>query len=403
MDLSGCESLKEIPNLSKATNLEYLNLSNCKNLVMLPSTIRNLKKLVTLNMEGCTRLEFLPNVVNLVSRNPFFNLSGCSRLRSFPQISTSITCLSLDLTAITEAPSWIENMSSLTSLTMKSCKKLKKVASNSFKLKRLLVVDYSDCERVTCFGDASAETHTTESQLPVTEEASFHLSYLIVCAKNCKSLQSISHYFLNPMSCLKFHNCFKLDRDARELILQSDFKYAVLPGGEVPTYFRHRAYGSSLTISLCKSSLSLKALRFEACIMLELLTLPEDHSAKITVQWYFRGKSNIHHVEIDIDSCHGDHLVMFHFELCSSKEVDGHPDKFDYDDVEFKFEYHSNACSCMRCTPMHYNKQTCPLSLQKIKGCGVRHLNVSPFKDGSGTSSETEYNQQYGDSDIESG
>lgn len=75
MDLSGCQSLKEIPDLSTATNLEFLDLTDCKSLVMLPSSIRNLKKLVDLKMEGCTGLEVLPHDVNLVSLNQYFNLS----------------------------------------------------------------------------------------------------------------------------------------------------------------------------------------------------------------------------------------------------------------------------------------------------------------------------------------
>ncbi|KAF2584721.1 hypothetical protein F2Q70_00035461 [Brassica cretica] len=87
MDLSGCESLVEIPDLSMATQLEFLKLKNCKSLVMLPSSIRNLNRLVSLNMDGCTMLEVLPTDVNLRNLKEH-DLSGCSKLRNFPQIST---------------------------------------------------------------------------------------------------------------------------------------------------------------------------------------------------------------------------------------------------------------------------------------------------------------------------
>ncbi|CAH2078834.1 unnamed protein product [Thlaspi arvense] len=270
-------------------------------------------------------------------------------------------------------------------------------------------VDFSDCEGVTAFSDESAVTHSADDRLPVTVEASsFHLVYLIVCAKNCKSLQSISlqclsHSFLNPMSSLKFHNCFNLDRDARKLILQSDFESVVLPGGEVPTYFRHRACGTSLTIPLPKSSVSRKVLRVKACVMLEPPTgYNRDRSARIRVHWYFRGKSNIHNVYVDVDSCDVDHLVVFQFEFSLSKEVDRHPCELDYNNVEFKFVYHGSTCACHTFFPHDY-KQTCPYSFQRIKGCGVQLLNVSPSEEGSGTSSQTEYNQKSGESDIDSG
>lgn len=115
MDLSRSENLKEIPNLLKATCLEYLDLNECKSLVMLPSSIRNLNKLKKLNMK-CTRLEVLPHDVNLESLC-HLNLSGCSMLRSFPQISTRISLLSLDHTSIEEVPFWIKKFTELVEVT----------------------------------------------------------------------------------------------------------------------------------------------------------------------------------------------------------------------------------------------------------------------------------------------
>ncbi|KAF8080939.1 hypothetical protein N665_0913s0006 [Sinapis alba] len=114
--LSRSENLKEIPNLLKATNLEYFDLNECKSLVMLK-----------LNMKGCTSLD----------------LTGCSRLRSFPQISTSISVLLyLDHT-------WIENLSELTTLTMSGCKRLINVSTKHF----------SECGGVKEFSDAEVPTY----------------------------------------------------------------------------------------------------------------------------------------------------------------------------------------------------------------------------------------------------
>lgn len=260
---------------------------------------------------------------------------------------------------------------------MRGCKKLKKVSSNSFKLKRLLDIDFSDCEGVRTFSDDASVVTS------MTEEATFHLGHSTISAKYRASLQSVSQSFFNPMSSLKFQNCFNLDQDARKLILQSGFKHAVLPGREVHPYFSHQACGTSLTIPLHESSLSLQVLQFKACILLEPPTgYPRNRYACIGVWWYFRGKIYSNDVCIDVDSCNVAHLVVFHLELCLPKEGSCHPSEPDYNDMLFDFESKSQ---------------------HRIKGCGVRLLNVSPSKDGSCTSSETQYKQQCAESDMENG
>ncbi|XP_024004579.1 protein SUPPRESSOR OF npr1-1, CONSTITUTIVE 1 isoform X1 [Eutrema salsugineum] len=255
MVLSGCESLKEIPDLSKATNLKLMELDNCKSLVMLPSSIRNLKNLTILSMKGCIMLEVLPTDVNLVSLCDL-DLRGCSKLRIFPQISTRIENLYLDDTAIEEVSSWIEKMGHLAKLTMTRCKKLKNVSPNILKKIRINA-DFSDCGGITTMHDQLPTTITSQI---VEEVIPYHLS----------------------SGMPNFNNCFNLDRDAQEFILQSVFLCAVLPGGEVPTYFTYRACGSSLTIPLSESSFSLKA-----CIVIGPPTHPEDRHADIGVRWFF--------------------------------------------------------------------------------------------------------------------
>ncbi|EOA14431.1 hypothetical protein CARUB_v10027634mg [Capsella rubella] len=104
IDMEGSVNLEEIPNLSKATNLEILNLGNCKSLVELPSSIRNLDKLLRLNMEFCKSLKTLPTGFNLKSLD-LLSFNYCSKLRTFPEISTNISNLSLAGTNIEVIPS----------------------------------------------------------------------------------------------------------------------------------------------------------------------------------------------------------------------------------------------------------------------------------------------------------
>uniref|UniRef100_A0A1J3FHX6 ADP-ribosyl cyclase/cyclic ADP-ribose hydrolase n=1 Tax=Noccaea caerulescens TaxID=107243 RepID=A0A1J3FHX6_NOCCA len=104
IDLGGSRSLKEIPDLSMATNLEKLDLCYCSSLVELPSSIQYLNKLERLNMSGCINLKTLPTFINLQSLFTL-NLGGCKRLKIFPHISTNIQWLILGGTGIEKLPS----------------------------------------------------------------------------------------------------------------------------------------------------------------------------------------------------------------------------------------------------------------------------------------------------------
>ncbi|KFK31465.1 hypothetical protein AALP_AA6G115400 [Arabis alpina] len=60
MNLWGSENLKEIPDLSRATNLERLYLAYCLSWVQLPSSIRKFNELTSPGMLECRNLETLP-------------------------------------------------------------------------------------------------------------------------------------------------------------------------------------------------------------------------------------------------------------------------------------------------------------------------------------------------------
>nr|AXU93596.1 RPP4/RPP5-like protein [Arabidopsis thaliana] len=355
MDLSECENLTEIPDLSKATHLESLILNNCKSLVTLPSTIGNLQSLRHLYMKRCTRLEVLPTDVNL-SFLLILDLSGCSSLRTFPLISTNIGCLYLENTAIEEVPCCIENFTRLTELLMYCCQRLKNISPNIFRLTNLMVADFTDCRGVIkALSDATVvatmEDHV--SCVPLSENIEY----------TCERFWDESYheddfdtdYWGSDREYFSFRNCFKLDSDARELILRSCFKPVALPGGEVPTYFTYRAYGDSLTVTLPQSSLSQEFLRVKACVVVEPLSKGKGFYPSLTVNVGFNGKQyqKSFSKDADLQFCKTDHLFFCSFKIWS---------EWTFKDVEFQF-----CCS------------------NRIKECGVRLLYVSQ---------ETEYNQQ---------
>ncbi|KAJ4871948.1 Disease resistance protein (TIR-NBS class) [Raphanus sativus] len=63
MDLSMSQRLKELPDLSTATNLQELNLHACSSLVKLSSSIGNASNLQILNLSDCSRLLKLPSTI----------------------------------------------------------------------------------------------------------------------------------------------------------------------------------------------------------------------------------------------------------------------------------------------------------------------------------------------------
>nr|VDD26641.1 unnamed protein product [Brassica oleracea] len=78
-------------------------------------------------------------------------------------------------------------------------------------------------------------------------------------------------------------NLSEMDLSGCEIIIQSNPIMAVIPGGEVPMYFTHRASGSSLSILLSESSLSQEYIIIKACIVMRVPTFQE-HSNSLYIQ-----------------------------------------------------------------------------------------------------------------------
>ncbi|KAH0885014.1 hypothetical protein HID58_061110, partial [Brassica napus] len=134
MDLSYSKSLKKIPDLSKATSLEELNLSYCKSLLELTSSIGNATKLTIFYLRGCLLLKELPSSIGSGAVvTPFVQVATYAT-RNF---ATSIVELVLSCTGIEEVPPLIVNLFRLRKLFMYGCKKLKSISPNISKLENL--------------------------------------------------------------------------------------------------------------------------------------------------------------------------------------------------------------------------------------------------------------------------
>ncbi|KAG6673432.1 hypothetical protein I3842_16G112200 [Carya illinoinensis] len=115
MQLSKCEFITRIPDLSSSRNLEILDLEGCSNLVEVHHSVGLLDKLIDFNVTGCRKLRILPKRFKLRSlRN--FDFKLCSSLEDFPEIECEMEFLyelRLYGTSIKELPSSIKNLKGL--------------------------------------------------------------------------------------------------------------------------------------------------------------------------------------------------------------------------------------------------------------------------------------------------
>ncbi|OAP01309.1 hypothetical protein AXX17_AT3G38150 [Arabidopsis thaliana] len=272
LKLQNCSSLEKLPSsIGDMTNLEKFDLCNCSNLVELPSSIGNLQKLCVLIMCGCSKLETLPININLKALSTL-NLTDCLQLKRFPEISTHIELLMLTGTAIKEVPLSIMSWSRLTLFQMSYFESLNEFPHALDIITELqLSKDIQEVppwvkrmSRLRILGLYNCNNLVSLPQLPDS------LAYLY--ADNCKSLERLDCCFNNPWINLIFPKCFKLNQEARDLIMHTSTRQCVmLPGTQVPACFNHRATsGDSLKIKLKESPLP-TTLRFKACIMLVMV------------------------------------------------------------------------------------------------------------------------------------
>ncbi|XP_038701585.1 disease resistance-like protein DSC1 isoform X1 [Tripterygium wilfordii] len=316
VDLSYSTKLIEIPDLSLATNLQNLVLTNCKRLKNLPGSLASLKTL---------------------------NLNGCSHIKKFPEVSTKIEYLNLGWTAIEEVPSSIDCFTSLFFLNLGECKRLKKLPKSIYKLKPLryfgLYLPYNKREllqevniHLRELSDHLVWLSAVEflklsgnhfQELPVAIKQLNNLQYLYV--DDCKRLQSLPQLPMNVQriyarNCISletvatplttatrgeftsvveyivfnFFNCLKLNQNAQNsIVADAELKLmqweATCPetfsqktkvagisfmGGDIPDWFNYKSMGSSLTAKLPKNWCNAELFCLVFSVVLEFKDFP---------------------------------------------------------------------------------------------------------------------------------
>ena len=239
VNLSNCEHITSLPDLSKARDLERLNLQFCTSLVKVPSSIQHLDKLIDLDLRCCTSLINLPS--RITSRClKSLNLSGCSNLKKCPETARKLTYLNLNETAIEELPQSIGELGGLVALNLKNCKLLVNLPENIYLLKSLLIIDISGCSSISRLPDFSRNiSHlylngTAIEELPSSIGDLRELIYLDL--SGCSSItefpkvsNSIKELYLNGTAIREIPSSIECLCELHELHLRNCKQFEILP------------------------------------------------------------------------------------------------------------------------------------------------------------------------------
>ncbi|KAL9310581.1 Disease resistance protein RML1A [Arabidopsis thaliana] len=266
LNLEGSYNLKELPDLSNATNLEMLDLSVCLALAELPSSIKNLHKLDVIYMDLCESLHMIPTNINLASLETMY-MTGCPQLKTFPAFSTKIKRLYLVRTGVEEVPASITHCSRLLKIDLSGSRNLKSITHLPSSL-QTLDLSSTDIEMIadSCIKDLQRLDHLRLCRCRKLKSLpELPASLRLLTAEDCESLERVTYPLNTPTGQLNFTNCLKLGEEAQRVIIQQSLvKHACFPGSVMPSEFNHRARGNSLKI-LVKSSASFA---FKACVLI---------------------------------------------------------------------------------------------------------------------------------------
>ncbi|XP_057733515.1 putative disease resistance protein At4g11170 [Arachis stenosperma] len=194
--------LKEIPDLSKATNLEVMDLKYCLHLTGMHPSVFSLNKLEILDLSWCTSLTNLQSSTHMISLR-YLSLSHCKRLKKFSLTSKNMIELDLRHTSIQELPSSIGYQSELEKLHLANSD-IKSLPTSIKHLTSLKYLDVSNCKSLE-----------TLPKLPISVET--------LDADNCTSLKTMLFPIINEQMKenkrrVVFWNCLMLHEQFRNAI-----------------------------------------------------------------------------------------------------------------------------------------------------------------------------------------
>jgi len=355
IDLSECKQFEELPDLSKAPRLKWVNLSCCESLRYLHPSVLSSATLVTLILDGCTKLKSVKGEKRLKSLEKI-SVNGCLNLEEF--------AVSLDLLKISNMNNREIQMSG-TSVRRKRCrleesfcltslKKMKLVDSgllvkdlinyNLPSIKYLYMLNLDECsmrtlpETIKNFGYLRILSLENCNQLQHLPKLPSSINYL--GAINCTSLVTVSNLvnlaeaMWGSTRFITFKNSLKLDEHSCKLLMESvqlimvsaafdnmvrkshdlhGYSYnsveLCVPGSRVPHQIKYRSTECFITIDLPKLS-NLRG--FIYSVVLSPSGETKKHATRIICKRHLRENTRESWVSSDIEGLNTDHVYVWY-------------------------------------------------------------------------------------------
>nr|KYP63677.1 Putative disease resistance protein At4g11170 family [Cajanus cajan] len=245
--------LKELPDFSKAINLERIDLRFCVGLTSVHPSVFSLNKLKKLNLGGCFSLTSLQSNIHLDSLR-YLSLYGCMALKHFSVTSKNMVKLNLELTAIKQLPSSIGLQTKLEKLFL-GFTYVENLPPSIKHLTSLRHLDVRHCKNLQTLPELPPSLETLDASGCISlETVKFPSSAVEQLKENKKRVA--------------FWNCFKLDAHSLKAIALNAqinmMKFAhqhlstfgdaqgtyVNPGSKVPKWLEHKTTRGYMTIDV---------------------------------------------------------------------------------------------------------------------------------------------------------
>ncbi|XP_044475738.1 disease resistance protein RRS1B-like [Mangifera indica] len=202
--LTGCSNLNTAPRISR--NMERLCLSGTA-IKTLSSSIESPSRLVELDLTNCLNPESLPSsLCNLTSLQQL-DLSGLSNLKMVPEFPPEILELYLNGIAVKELSLSIGKVSSLIKLSHRNCSSLESLSSslcNLTSLRKLDLSGLSNLKMVLEFPPEILKLYLDGTAVKELSSSIGKVSSLIrLSLRNCSSLESLPSSLCNLTSLRK--------------------------------------------------------------------------------------------------------------------------------------------------------------------------------------------------------
>ncbi|KAL6342797.1 hypothetical protein AAG906_016632 [Vitis piasezkii] len=294
------ERLKILNLSDQGNSLKY----HCTSLNVVDPSIGDLKNLTTLNLSGCKNLTSLPSSIQYLDSLEIMDLDQCSNFEEFPEMKGSpmkaLSNLVLDGCGIKEFPSSIELLTELQSLFLSDCKNLRSLPSSICRLKSLKILSLNDCSNLDTFPEITEDM----KYLGILDLSGTGIKELPSSIQNLKSLWRLdmsnclvtppdSIYNLRSLTYLRLRGCCfctleRLDLSHCNLMVS------------IPSGISQLCKLRYLDISHCKMlqdipelPSSLREIDAHDCTKLEMLSSPSSLLWSSLLKW-FNPTSNEH-------------------------------------------------------------------------------------------------------------